>query len=121
MSSRQTIAAFAFLVAIIGGGVWLYPTRVQTTPKPRPSAEEIKARYAEIRKRIAASMPPGWQALSDCSDFYSFDDDKTLSFSKKSVKRGKVEGLWSFDETAKRYTISVGQLVQSYTLLHHDG
>src|SRR5947209_5854218 len=122
----EMVVGFGAMVVIIGGTVW-WNLSTTEPPKPQPSKapltmEEIRAKYADARSKIAALMPPGWFALSDCGSFASFDGSWTLVFAPKNiVKSGKEEGRWEFDVANQRYTVTLGSDVQTYSLLNHDG
>lgn len=72
---------------------------------------------------------PGWVDLLPCSYVASFDGTKKLSFSEngrvalydKAVKGGSVDGDWTYDETAKLYTVTINGEIATYSVVEPGG
>ena len=79
---------------------------------------------------------PGWDDLIFCSYVQSFDGTKQLSFSAnqfvrfsdygsssdrtKGQKDVTIDGTWSFDETSKRYAVSLNGETTVYSVIRPE-
>ena len=77
---------------------------------------------------------PGWEQLDDCSPMQSLDDTKELTFLKdhtvnlqereakteRELGPSKAAGTWAFDESAKRYLVTLAQQQKSYALIQPE-
>jgi hypothetical protein len=71
---------------------------------------------------------PGWEELAMCSDTASIDGTKELELREDQraflrLKKGEdvtdqtIEGRWSFDESSKRYSVTVDGTTTTYSIL----
>jgi hypothetical protein len=119
MFDKDTILGAVGIAAVVGGIWWFSrePTREATTPT-RTVTEVVK----EFKAKQAATMPPGWYALLGCSPFTSADGKTELSFRRDyTLKRGDVNGTWTYEPASDRYVVNVDGASQPYTLFDHDG
>jgi hypothetical protein len=88
----------------------------------------------EYRTADFEKWPAGWADLLDCSYAVSFDGTKELNFfdahevtlydkanRQPNGKFSKIDGTWAFDETTKRYTVSLNGQSSTYSLIDPDG
>lgn len=115
---RASKLKWLVIFVVVVAGLWL----VRAPRKPPLTAEEIAARSAETERQIRAMFPPGYYDLINCSTFTSYLGEQTMTLSgDRKAQLEKDEGYWSFDETTKRYAVSVGPLSGSYSLLTPPG
>jgi hypothetical protein len=88
--------------------------------------------YLTLHRHRAAEQLvalPGWDELLPCSYVASFDGTKKLGFSENgsavlydnSAKSGSVDGNWTFDETAKLYTVTINGEIATYSVIEPGG
>jgi len=79
-------------------------------------------------------QPPGWSDLISCSSTVSIDGARSLDLGvdhsanvtefppeqSKDVKVKRTSGTWSYDETAKQYSITITGETANYLLLSQD-
>jgi hypothetical protein len=72
------------------------------------------------------SLPvAGWEELDACLPMQSLDGKQALGFSENhtvqlsgpNVPGRKTEGVWAFDESDKRYLMTLGSEQKSYVLV----
>jgi hypothetical protein len=89
---RGQIGGFLFWAAVIGGLLWYATTKETPKPTPTLTAEQSKAQFEELKKKIAARMPPGWYDLSNCATFSSYRGDKELIFTVRHRREQRCRG-----------------------------
>jgi hypothetical protein len=114
---RQTTewGSVLLLVCILAGvGYWIFSALTSNTPQPEP-------------------WPPGFEELIDCSYTASLDGTKELELFEnnvavmydKSIKENgryrTLDGKWTFDETTKRYTVSLNNEPAVYSVVEPGG
>ncbi len=88
----------------------------------------IGTAYLTLDRHWAAEQPvepAGWDDLLPCSYTASFDGTKNLGFSEDgsvtlydpSAKGGSIDGNWTFDGTAKLYTVIVNGEAAAYSVV----
>jgi hypothetical protein len=83
---------------------------------------------ADRTPRIRPPPVPGWERLSSCESTTSFDEKKSLELTKDhkaslTTKTGEddkeiiTNGDWNFDETSKRYAVTVDGATTVYSIV----
>jgi hypothetical protein len=121
MSPLARVVLFAGLAAVV----------VYAAVKGNLTGTNLTGTDKATAKRTAA---PGWEQLDACSPMQSLDDTRELTFledhtvnlleretkTKRELGPSKVAGTWAFDESAKRYFVSLAQQQKSYVLIQPD-
>jgi hypothetical protein len=80
-------------------------------------------------KPSAKPSPPGWEELSECAFVTSldgtkeldlFDDQLAVFYEESKNDRGKgrmVEGTWAFDQSAKKYEVTIDGATTIYSIM----
>ena len=82
------------------------------------------------QETLRSKGPPvaGWEELDACLPMQSLDGGQTLSFSEDhkiqlsgaNVTGHETEGVWAFDESGKRYLMTLGSEQKSYVLVRPE-
>jgi hypothetical protein len=88
----------------------------------------VTAKVPQETKQSKSSPVLGWEELDACLPMQSLDGRQTLSFSENhtvqlngaNVPGQKAEGVWAFDESGKRYLMTLGSEQKSYVLVRPE-
>jgi hypothetical protein len=87
----------------------------------------------QLAEQLSAPAPPGWDELLDCSYTKSLDgtkqlellDNQTAVLSDTAIKKDgeyrTATGNWEFDQTSKRYAITLSGEVTAYSIAKPTG